>query len=211
MADTSIFSTLTVPDITSTLLPATLTIFDLSDFIHLKERQIIVTYFLRRIFGARRNKEIPPVIIFVEEAHQFAPESREKEEAISKFVIETIAREGRKFGVSLVLISQRPIKLSTTALSQCNTFILLRIVNPYDIKHIGESCESITSDIIRSLPGLKVGEAFITGEAVKFPFVFRVRKKKFEGEVRLGKNLEESVIEFLENKKRIKEDLEAFK
>lgn len=207
----TLFSKVTYPDLLSVLLPSTASVLNLSNIIHLKERQIIITFFLRKIFTLRRNKEIPPVIIFVEEAHQFCPEGREREEAISKAVIETIAREGRKFGVSLVLISQRPIKLSTTALSQCNTFILLRIVNPYDIEHIAKSSESLTRDIIRSLPGLKVGEAFITGEGVKFPFLFKVRKRKFEAKTVLGENLEEAVKEFLENKRKIKEDLEAFK
>ncbi|OYT42619.1 MAG: hypothetical protein B6U78_00780 [Candidatus Aenigmarchaeota archaeon ex4484_224] len=206
----NLFKDFESPSLQSVLEPRKAIILDLSDVINLKEKQIIVSYFLKRIFDLRRLKKIPPTIIFVEEAHQFAPEGKEKEEAISKGIIETIAREGRKFGVSLVLISQRPIKLSTTALSQCNTFVLLRIVNPYDIKHVSESCEGMTKDISNSLPGLNVGEAFITGEAVNYPVLFKVRKKKVK-ESSLGINLENAVKEFLEEKRKIKEDLEAFK
>ncbi len=205
-----VFKNYEKPNIQDCLEPSKMTILDLSDFVNFKTKQIIVSYFLRRIFNSRRSKEIPPTIIFLEEAHQFAPEAKEKGESISKGIIETIAREGRKFGVSIVLISQRPIRLSTTALSQCNTFILLRIVNPYDIDHVAKSCEGMTKDIQNSLPGLRVGEAFITGEAVNYPVLFKVRKRKVK-ESGFGADLERAVEEFLIQKSKLKEDLEAFK
>ncbi|HDH91704.1 MAG TPA: ATP-binding protein [Candidatus Aenigmarchaeota archaeon] len=208
---TGLFSDLEKPTIEELAKVNQLSVIDLSEFIRLKDKQILVTHILRNLFDARRQGRIPPVILFIEEAHQFVPESKEKEFAISRGIIETIAREGRKFNFSLVLISQRPIKLSATALSQCNTFILLRIVNPYDIRHIMESCEAMTSDIANSLPGLKVGEAFITGEAINYPLLVKVRKRKTKENVELGLKVEEALKKFVEDSKKLKEDIEAFK
>ncbi|HDJ96766.1 MAG TPA: ATP-binding protein, partial [Candidatus Aenigmarchaeota archaeon] len=138
---TGIFGRVDNPSIDELVNMGQLSVLDLSDFINLQTKQIIVTYFARKLFEARRAEKIPPFILVIEEAHNFAPEIAPKEASISKGIIETIAREGRKFNASLVLISQRPIKLSTTALSQCNSNFFLRIINPYDIDHITKSCE----------------------------------------------------------------------
>jgi len=173
-----LFSNVDSPSLQELASPGKLSVIDLSDFIHLREKQIIVAYIARKLFEARRQKIIPPFILIVEEAHQFAPEREEASQAISKGIIEQIAREGRKFFASLVLITQRPVKLSTTALSQCNTQIIMRVTNPYDLQHIEESSEGISKEIIRLIPGLRVGEAFIVGEAVNFPVMFKVRERK---------------------------------
>ncbi len=208
---TNLFSNVDSPSLEELAKAGQLSILDLSDFIHLKDRQIIISYIARKLFRTRRSNKIPPFIFVVEEAHQFAPEQVEKAGAISKNIIETIAREGRKFNACLVLVSQRPIQLSTTALSQCNTAILLRIVNPYDIKHITESCEAITSDIMEMLPGLKIGEAIITGAAVNYPLLVGVRKRRSKELTRIGERLEDASVSYLKNLDRSKKDLEAFK
>jgi len=207
---TGIFSNVTKPSLEELAKIGQLSIIDLSNFVHLRDKQIIVTFIARKLFEARRANKIPPFILFIEESHQFSPEREEKFQAISKSIIETIAREGRKFGASLVLISQRPIQLSVTALSQCNTSILLRIVNPYDIKHISESCEAISSDIIEMLPGLKVGEAIITGAAVNYPIIVKVRKRKSKESPKIGIKLEEAIRKYKEEEKQKIEDLKAF-
>jgi DNA helicase HerA-like ATPase len=207
---TGIFSNVTKPSLEELAKIGQLSIIDLSNFVHLRDKQIIVTFIARKLFEARRANKIPPFILFIEESHQFSPEREEKFQAISKSIIETIAREGRKFGASLVLISQRPIQLSVTALSQCNTSILLRIVNPYDIKHISESCEAISSDIIEMLPGLKVGEAIITGAAVNYPIIVKVRKRKSKESPKIGIKLEEAIKKYKEEEKQKIEDLKAF-
>lgn len=207
---TGIFSNVTKPSLEELAKIGQLSIIDLSNFVHLRDKQIIVTFIARKLFEARRANKIPPFILFIEESHQFSPEREEKFQAISKSIIETIAREGRKFGASLVLISQRPIQLSVTALSQCNTSILLRIVNPYDIKHISESCEAISSDIIEMLPGLKVGEAIITGAVVNYPIIVKVRKRKSKESPKIGIKLEEAIRKYKEEEKQKIEDLKAF-
>ncbi len=112
-----------------------------------------------------------------EESHQFVPESSSSDSAISRGVIETIAREGRKFGACICLVSQRPKRISSTILSQCNTNIILRITNPYDLKHIGETSEGLDSRSLDMITSLRVGEALIVGEAVNFPVFFKVRKR----------------------------------
>ena len=207
---TDLFKKVDSPNVEQLAVSGQLSVLDLSEFIHLRDRQIIVANVARKLFAARRENKIPPFILVVEEAHQFAPEGEQKSEAISKNIIETIAREGRKFNACLVLVSQRPIQLSTTALSQCNTSILLRIVNPYDIKHITESCEGITSDIMEMLPGLRIGEAIIAGGAVNFPLLVQVKTRRTKSSDKLGMNLEDVSINYLAQKEKSKDDLDAF-
>ncbi len=207
---TKLFTRSDSPAIQDLAKPGQLSIIDLSKFIRLNEKQIIVTYFARKLFNARHNEKIPPFILVIEEAHQFCPEGIERQNAISKGIIETIAREGRKFHASLVLISQRPIQLSTTALSQCNSHILLRIVNPYDLKHIAESSEAITSDMIKILPGLQVGEAIITGNAVNYPLFVQIRCRKSKESSRLGMSFEDAIVSFNDGCKKHEKDLDTF-
>lgn len=207
---TGLFAKMDSPRMEELARSGQLSILDLSDFIHLRDKQIIVTHISRKLFEARRAKKIPPFVLVIEEAHQFAPEVVERAGAISKNIIETIAREGRKFNASLVLVSQRPIQLSVTALSQCNTSILLRIVNPYDIRHIVESCEAISSEIMDILPGLKVGEAIITGAAVNYPVIVNIRKRKSRESPRIGIKLEDALLKYSQDKEQRQKDLDAF-
>ena len=112
-------------------------------------KQMIVAYLSNKLFELRRLEKIAPFTIFLEEAHQFIPQSGAGEFMKARAIFETIAREGRKFGASLCLISQRPINLSTTVLSQCNTHMLLRVINPNDLRHISESSEGLDSSSIK--------------------------------------------------------------
>lgn len=207
--ETGLFSNIDSPDVNELANESQLSILDLSDFIQLRERQIVVTYFTKKLFAARRNNKIPPFILIVEESHQFAPEQEERSSAISKNIIETIAREGRKFNACLILVSQRPVQLSTTALSQCNSNIILRVSNPYDLQHIGESCEGVTKDILNMLPGLKVGEALVTGEVVNYPLLVKVRERKSKKSEK-GQKLEDVLTRYTQIKQTTSADLEAF-
>lgn len=160
------------------LKPGRSVVFDLSSYISSRSKQIIVLWVAKEIFNMRRAEEIPPVVMFLEEAHNFIPEGVSRDVAPAKGVFRTIAREGRKFLCSLVVISQRPIRLDTTVLSQCNTHIIMRITNPYDKDHIGKGSEGITRRTLDSLTTLQVGEALITGEAVKCPIFIKVRERE---------------------------------
>ncbi|MFX1319530.1 MAG: hypothetical protein ACFE9O_10385, partial [Promethearchaeota archaeon] len=104
------------------------------------------------------------------------PEAR-RALAYSKGILETIAREGRKYNLSLCIISQRPVRLSTTVLSQCGTNIFLRISNPYDLDHIRATSEKITKATLTSISSLSVGEALVVGQATRFPVFIQVRKR----------------------------------
>ena len=165
------------PSLNDLVSPGKLTIIDLSEIIDMKKKQIIVAYYAYKLFSERRHKKICPFNLVLEEAHQFAPEKVSKESAVSRGIVETIAREGRKFGASITLISQRPINLSATALSQCNTHIILRVTNPYDIDHIGKTSEGLDSRSLQMITTMRTGEALIVGEAVNFPVFFKVRKR----------------------------------
>ncbi len=104
----------------------------------------------------------------------------ESSRSVSKRIIETIAREGRKFYASLCLISQRPVKLSVTALSQCNSNLILRIRNPYDQDFIAKTSEGIDRSNLKMIPSLEIGEALLVGEAINYPTFFRIRSRTFE-------------------------------
>lgn len=166
------------PSVKKTVKPGTLTIFDLSGVTNQRKKQTILYYFADKMFKGRQKEKIPPFVLLVEEAHNFAREKVAKGGAISKSIIETIAREGRKFGASLCLVSQRPVQLSTTALSQCNSYMIFRITNPFDLKHIAESCEAIDADTSGAITSLKVGECILLGEAVNHPLFLKVRARK---------------------------------
>ena len=193
LENTRLFGAAENPDLKNILKPGKITIFDLSDFTSIKLKQMIVSYILFRIFDMRKKNEVPPTTIILEESHQFAPEAR-LDQAISRSIIETIAREGRKFFTSLILVSQRPVKLSTTALSQCNTHIIMRILNPYDLDYIGRSSEGIDRSTMNSITSLGVGEAIVVGNAVNHPIFVKVRKRKTS--TLETKTLEESARNF---------------
>ncbi len=182
------------PNTNDLVSPGQLSIIDLSTSINQSRKQAIVTHIANNMFKARRAGKIPPFLLIIEEAHNFA-KNDSKFEMVSKRIIETIAREGRKFGSSLCLISQRPVQLSTTALSQCNTHIILRITNPNDLGHIGESSEGITRETLNSITTLRVGEALVVGEAVKYPIFVKVRQKKYPDKS-VERTLEDMAKEF---------------
>ncbi len=173
-----IFSKTSTFDIFSLVEPGKLTIIDLSDILNVMQKQIVVSYISQKLFDLRRIGKISPFVIVLEEAHNFIPQKASEDFAIARPVFETIAREGRKFGACLCLISQRPINLSTTVLSQCNTHLLLRIINPNDLKHIAESSEGMDARSISMITTLNVGEGLLVGSAVTQPLFFKVRERK---------------------------------
>jgi len=205
LIELNLFGKTDSPSIYDLVKPGNLTVIDLSDLIDVRKKQIIVSYFAQRLFYERRNKSIPPFLLVLEEAHQFVPERMGRDVAISRSIIRTIAREGRKFGAALCLVSQRPVKLDTTALSQCNTHIILRITNPYDLKHIGESSEGLDSKSTEMISSLRVGEALIVGEATHYPLFFKVRERKSQ-ESKHEISLEKAALQFEEKNSKKDEE-----
>ncbi len=172
-----LFGKTPTPNWKKLMKPGQAVILDMSDTISLQKKQIIVAALIRQLFYLRRENKIPPIIIFLEEAHQFTPEAR-RSLAFSKGIIETVAREGRKYNLSLCIISQRPVRLSTTVLSQCGTNIFLRLTNPYDLDHIRATSEQITKATLASISSLSVGEALVVGQATRFPVFIKVRTRR---------------------------------
>ncbi len=204
-----LFGVSTRPSLDDLARQGGLSVIDLSDTTDLFKKQVIVTHFARKLFDARRRDMVPPFLLVVEEAHQFAPERMREEHAISKGVITLITREGRKFNASLCLISQRPIQLSTTALSQCNTHVILRVTNPYDLDHIGKSSEGINQSVLNQISSLPVGSGLIVGEAVNFPLFVRVRKRKSRPSSK-GLPMEEAAREYHRKSEQDRKDAREF-
>ncbi|MDX1918650.1 MAG: ATP-binding protein [Candidatus Caenarcaniphilales bacterium] len=156
------------------------------DGIEEREQQTIAAILLRKTLQARMKRktqresaitdlnDLPyPVCIILEEAHRFAPAGGG--EAISNTVLKTILSEGRKFGVGVGLITQRPGKLEGDVLSQCMTQFLLRIINPIDQESVKKGVESVSRELLDELPGLSKGQAIVSGVAVRSPVLINVR------------------------------------
>ncbi len=153
-----------------------LQLYEMSDL----EQQVLASVLLNRILNARIAAEKGkagevleyPVFIIVEEAHRFA-----SRDAKSYDVMRTILAEGRKFGVGVCLISQRPSKIDPDILSQCMTQVVMRIVNPADQENVRSGVESIGRDLLDELPGLTKGQAIVAGVAINAPILMRVRER----------------------------------
>ena len=114
-----------------------------------------------------------PLLITLEEAHNYL---KAGETAISSRTVQTIAKEGRKYGVGLLLVTQRPTEIDETVLSQCGTMIALRMTNKGDRGHISAAVQDELYDMVALLPSLRTGEALILGEAVQIPSRIRFYK-----------------------------------
>jgi len=136
------------------------------------------------LFSARVSNDLKlPVLLLLEEAHNFAPASANtpaEQNAIT--VTKQIAQEGRKFGVGLILISQRPSRLDETTLSQCNSYIIMRLVNPADQNYVRKVIETLGEDEAHMLPDLDVGEALLSGQLINFPVLVKIKEPKSKGE-----------------------------
>lgn len=115
-----------------------------------------------------------PLLLVFEEAHKYAPKSDMSKYRSSKAAIERIAKEGRKYGVTLLLASQRPSEISETIFSQCNTVISMRLTNPDDQNYVKRLLPDTVGDITNLLPSLKEGEALIMGDSISIPSIIKI-------------------------------------
>ncbi|MGB1585934.1 MAG: ATP-binding protein, partial [Thermoplasmatota archaeon] len=139
-------------------------------------QEIVVTRLCNLLWEARKRNEVPPFILVCEEAHNFCPE-RGVGNAISGPVLRTVAAEGRKFGMGLVIVSQRPAKIDKNVLSQCNTQVVLKVTNPNDIKSIVASVEGITSETADEVQRLPIGSALVAGGGLTQPVFVDIRPR----------------------------------
>ncbi|MEH2623379.1 hypothetical protein V1292_001434 [Bradyrhizobium sp. AZCC 1719] len=154
---------------------------------------------LETLFNCRASlsERIAPFFTVVEEAHTFIPSTREKtDDAVSLAVIRRIITEGRKFGTGLMLISQRPSRLDETIVSQCNSFLILRVVNPNDQTFVRRVMENLTDSDARMIPGFGPGQGIVSGQVVRFPLPIRI---KMDDELRLSEIGDEDFLTQAQN------------
>jgi hypothetical protein len=145
-------------------------------------QDLIVSRVCHEVFELRKVNEVPPGMIIVEEAHNFCPE-RGYGKASSTSVMRTIASEGRKFGLGLMIISQRPARVDKNVISQCNTQIILRVTNPNDLQAIKKSVEGLTGEMVDEIRRLPPGTALVVSTDIEKPILVdvRIRKSKHGG------------------------------
>ncbi len=166
--------------------PGQCTVLQLVD-IDEKEQQVIVGTLLRRAILARMathkgeitdptsDRYLPyPIFALLEEAHRFAPAGQT---VVSTNVLKQILSEGRKFGLGVGLITQRPGKLDSDVLSQCMTQFIMRIVNPIDQDTIARTVEGAGRRMLDELPALTKGQLIVSGVAINTPVMCQVRKR----------------------------------
>jgi len=110
-----------------------------------------------------------PLLIVYEEAHKYVPKNNLTRYNASRFAIERIAKEGRKYGITAVIVSQRPSEISETIFSQCNNFISMRLTNPDDQNYVKRLLPDTLGPLTETLPMLQAGEALLIGDSVIMP------------------------------------------
>ena len=123
--------------------------------------------------NANENNDVPLLLVY-EEAHKYVPNNDAAKYRASRESIERIAKEGRKYGVTLMLASQRPSEISETIFSQCNNFLALRLTNPADQNYVKRLLPDTMGTLIDRMPSLRAGECLLIGDAVVLPSVVQV-------------------------------------
>jgi len=135
-----------------------------------------IGYYNKKHNGSKGKALDFPILVVYEEAHKYAPKSGLSKYRASKEAIERIAKEGRKYGVTLLLASQRPSEISETIFSQCNTFISMRLTNPDDQNYVKRLLPDTIGDITNILPSLREGEALLIGDSISIPSLVKIDK-----------------------------------
>src|SRR5437773_2160390 len=171
-------------DLPEIFKPGQCTILQLNE-VDERDQQVVIATLLRRLNKARMDTErgkvhsgefyLPyPVFVLIEEAHHFAPGGTD---VVSTAILKQVLAEGRKFGIGVGLISQRPGKLSADVVSQCQTQCIMRIVNEIDQKSVAAAIEGVGRDLLDNLPALSKGQVIVAGAAVNTPIICRVRTR----------------------------------
>jgi DNA helicase HerA-like ATPase len=172
-------------DLNQLFRPGQCTVLQLHE-IDRQDQQVVIATLLRRVLRARMDTDkgktdeddeqhLPyPVFVLLEEAHHFAPASAD---VISTNILKQVLSEGRKFGLGVGLISQRPGKLDQDVLSQCMTHFIMRIVNPIDQASIASAVESVGRDLLDELPALSKGQVVIAGSSLNTPVICQTRTR----------------------------------
>jgi DNA helicase HerA-like ATPase len=138
-------------------------------------QELVVRRLGTLMFEMRKTGDVPPMMMIIEEAHNYCPQQGT---AISSRALATIASEGRKFGLGLMVISQRPAKIDKNVLSQCGTQIILKVTNPNDVKAIASSVEGLTAGMTEDIQTMPIGIAMVVGAGIEAPLLVDVRPRE---------------------------------
>lgn len=130
-------------------------------------------------FSKKSNEEEEirnPILLVYEEAHNYIPKSNEVKYRAVKESIERIAKEGRKYGICSMIVSQRPSEISETIFSQCNSFIVMRLTNPTDQNYVKKLLPDSVSSITNNLSGLESREALVLGSSIPLPTIIKINE-----------------------------------
>jgi uncharacterized protein len=133
------------------------------------------TLFNLKVWQNADERSKDPVLLVCEEAHRYVPNSGEAQYEAAQEAIRRIAKEGRKYGIGLLLVSQRPSEVEATVLSQCNSWIVLRITNDADREHVRSILPDSMAGLTKMLSGLRRQEAIFVGQAAMLPSRILVR------------------------------------
>ena len=139
--------------------------------------KIIVKIFSRLLFRFAKilqHRGAMPIILMLEEAHRYVQNDSDRE-ILGYNIFERIAKEGRKFGIIMDLITQRPTELSETVLSQCSNFIIFKLNHPSDLEYIEKMVPNISTDVIEKQKTLQSGTCVAFGRMMKIPMIVKMQ------------------------------------
>lgn len=163
-------------DLDGLLAPMTLTVIDLAG-----TEKVVMAYTAEWLLSNLWRRALAgelrwPVFVVLEEAHHLVPGGREVTKASR--IVNTVAAEGRKFGVFLIVITQRPSKIADDTLSQCASQLIMRLTNPDDQKAVQRASEVISQALLENLPGLNQGEVVVLGRLTRIPAMVKVTGRR---------------------------------
>ena len=138
------------------------------------------TLFNLKVWQTPDERQNDPVLLVCEEAHRYDPNRGEAQYGAAQEAIRRIAKEGRKYGIGLLLVSQRPSEVEATVLSQCNSWIILRITNDADREHVRAILPDSMAGLTKMLSGLRRQEAIFVGQAAVLPARILIRSLTLE-------------------------------
>ena len=131
--------------------------------------------FQYKLHQTRKEREIDPIVIVCEEAHRYVPNRGDAQYEVAQSAVRRLAREGRKYGLGLVLVSQRPADIEGTVISQCNSWLVLRLSNSTDQEHVSRFLPDSLTGMTKMLSSLPRQEALFVGEAAAIPAKIKLR------------------------------------
>ncbi len=182
--DFTLLDTSAPHDLEAMVVPGKINVLPIGELTE-ETQDVVASFFIKRLLYERKNyvnsggvRGYPvPVLLIIEEAHTLIPANRS---TMTKQYVAKVAREGRKFGVGMVLVSQRPRGLDEEALSQTNNKIILRIVSPDDLRQVRAASENLSEELSELLPSLNNGEAIVLGMMTPLPALVKIDLAEFK-------------------------------